>query len=185
MSDNKQKALIHICKQQLLQAGALSEQGYRDTLMRNFDVASSTELTYEQATRFIDDLVAMGAVITKRGKGPGSRVKATTPCTPFSKGESQHDLGNSPLEKGDKGGCGCEIIKLPSRDQLDYIERLRADVRWRIQPDGYQRWLKAFLHKDHITTGKDASKIIEALKAMIKRQQYEGVENFHDHASAF
>ena len=53
------------------------------------------------------------------------------------------------------------------------IDRLRADVRWHFE-DGYERFIKKMLKKDRITTTAEASKVIEALKAMRARQRTRG-----------
>jgi hypothetical protein len=62
------------------------------------------------------------------------------------------------------------VIQLVSRQQLALIEHLKEDIYWRI-PDGYNRWLKKFLKKERIATSKEANAVIEALKAMRKRQE--------------
>lgn len=65
-SDNKQKGIIHILKAQLIVKGELSEEGYRALLARHYDVESSKDLSYEQATQFINDLKAMGGKIVPK-----------------------------------------------------------------------------------------------------------------------
>ncbi|GER92670.1 DUF1018 domain-containing protein [hot springs metagenome] len=76
------------------------------------------------------------------------------------------------------------ITAIVSPQELAKIEHLKADIKWRFH-DGYDRWLKKYLKKDRITTSREASKVIEALKGMLARQQrqekFEGVEYFHDH----
>ena len=62
------------------------------------------------------------------------------------------------------------IIHLVSKEQLAKIDHLKADVRWHVH-DGFNRWLKKYLKKDHVTTGKEANNVIEALKGMKERQQ--------------
>lgn len=66
--DNKQKAIIHILKAQLIKKCIIDETGYRGLLMQWFDVESSKALDYEQATIFIDDLIKMGGSIKKKPK---------------------------------------------------------------------------------------------------------------------
>jgi hypothetical protein len=67
-ADNKQKALVHICKSQLIAKGVIDEAGYRALLRQWFDAESSRDLDYDQATVFIDELIKMGASIKKKRK---------------------------------------------------------------------------------------------------------------------
>jgi len=62
------------------------------------------------------------------------------------------------------------IIQMVSPQQLAKIEHLRADIRWHVH-DGFQRWLKKWLKKEKIQTGKDAFRVIEGLKGMLSRQE--------------
>jgi len=64
---------------------------------------------------------------------------------------------------------GNNIINMVSRQELAKLEHLRADVRWR-HHNGYFRLMKKVIGKDRITTSTEASKMIECLKAMLKRQ---------------
>lgn len=61
------------------------------------------------------------------------------------------------------------VTAMVSPQELAKIEHLKQDIKWRF-PDGYDRWIKKYLRKDRITTSKEASKVIEALKAMLQRQ---------------
>ncbi len=70
---------------------------------------------------------------------------------------------------------------LPTPQQLRIIEHLRHDVHWRVH-DGYHRWVEKFLGRTYIKTEREAQKVIEALKAMKKRQQEEFVRRCHDAA---
>ena len=65
-ADNKQKAVIHILKAQLIKQAVIDEAGYKGLLMQWFDVESSKDLDYAQATTFIDDLIKMGGNIKKK-----------------------------------------------------------------------------------------------------------------------
>lgn len=70
---------------------------------------------------------------------------------------------------------GPNLEYLPNKQQLGIIEHLRHDVQWRVH-DGYQRWIEKFLGRRYIRTSREAQKVIEALKAMKKRQQDEFVK---------
>lgn len=74
-ANTKQKQLIHILKAQLMKTGVIDEDGYRAMLSRLFDVSSSKELTYNQASDFIDELKKLGAVIVPKGKQKPDRWK--------------------------------------------------------------------------------------------------------------
>lgn len=62
------------------------------------------------------------------------------------------------------------MVQLVSPQQLAKIEHLKQDIRWHVH-DGYLRWIKKYLKRDHITTSKEANNVIEALKGMLARQQ--------------
>ena len=118
---------------------------YRDLLWTQFGVKTCKDLTYEQASGLIDDLKRKGFRI-KQSKPRGSRGRKKRP---------QSD----------------NLIYLPSRQELALIDRLRIDVRWR-NSDGYDRWIQKFLGgHSRLRTSKEAQKVIEALKAMKKRQE--------------
>jgi hypothetical protein len=70
---------------------------------------------------------------------------------------------------------GANIEYLPSKGELGIIEHLRRDIQWRV-PDGYHRWIHKFLGRTYIRTSREAEKVIEALKAMKKRQQADFVK---------
>lgn len=69
------------------------------------------------------------------------------------------------------------LIHMVSPQELAKIEHLTADVQWRFR-DGYQRWLRKYLRKDRITTSREASNVIEALKAMAQRRHSAAEEPF-------
>ncbi len=70
---------------------------------------------------------------------------------------------------------GANLEYLPSKGELGIIEHLRHDIQWRVH-DGYHRWIQKFLGRTYIRTSREAQKVIEALKAMKKRQQAEFVK---------
>jgi Bacteriophage Mu, GemA protein len=59
----KQKQIIHILEQQLIRNGLLDEGGYRLVLRALFGRESSTDLSLEEGSVLIDQLVQMGGVI--------------------------------------------------------------------------------------------------------------------------
>lgn len=61
------------------------------------------------------------------------------------------------------------LIYAVSPQQLHELERLKADVNWRHQ-NGFLGLVKKVIKKEKIITGLDASKMIEALKGIIRRQ---------------
>jgi hypothetical protein len=61
----KQKQLIHILERQLIDKALLDDKGYHLMLMGWFGKASSKELTSEEASFLIHQLVRMGGVITE------------------------------------------------------------------------------------------------------------------------
>lgn len=67
----KQKRIIHILEQQLIRKGLLDDKGYRLLLSVWFGRQSSLDLTHEEASFLIDQLVGMGGVIS-RVPGHGS-----------------------------------------------------------------------------------------------------------------
>ena len=64
MADKKQLQLIHIAKQQL----GLDEDMYRETLEYRYNVSSSKDLTYNQASNFIGFLSEKGFKFKKKTK---------------------------------------------------------------------------------------------------------------------
>lgn len=69
--NSTQIKLIHVAKKQL----KIDEELYRYMLSQLFDVESSKQLTYAQASTFIDELKKKGFKI-KKVRGQGSKVKA-------------------------------------------------------------------------------------------------------------
>lgn len=158
--------LIHIAKAEL----KLSDEEYRSLLSARYWVNTCTELSYKDASDLIDYFKAQGFKIKHRRGGSCARPsrRATTRVAPT------------------KRKLPPEITQLPSPGQLKIIDHLKADVKWIVKPDGYDRWLVKYLKKDHITTGKEAQHVIEALKAMKARQQRtakaqaDSGDSFHD-----
>jgi len=119
----------------------ISDEDYRMMIEQRFGVRTCTKLQYAQASTFIDELKKKGFRIRKkRIRKPGIQEKKIQ----------------------------SNVIFLPSRQQMGLIEHLRQDVHWRVH-DGYFRWIEKFLGRAHIKNGKEAQKVIEALKAMKRR----------------
>ena len=64
MADKKQIQLIHVAKTQL----ALDDETYRETLEYRYNVSSSKDLTYNQASNFIGFLSEKGFKFKKKAK---------------------------------------------------------------------------------------------------------------------
>lgn len=137
--------LIHIAKAQL----GISDNDYRILLMERYPNCFGTckDLSYDEASDLINYFKSKGfKIVTKRyGRGTSPRAQ-----------KGQYAPTN--------------IIQLASKQQLAKIEHLRADIRWHVH-DGYFRWLRKWLKKEKIQTGKDAFRVIEGLKGMLSRQQ--------------
>jgi hypothetical protein len=69
----KQKQIIHILEHQLIGKGLLDDKGYHLILMGWFGKKSSRDLTHEEASFLIDQLVKMGGVITPSPGREGSK----------------------------------------------------------------------------------------------------------------
>jgi hypothetical protein len=117
------------------------------------DKPSCKAMTYQEASALIDHMKVRGFRIVKKG----SRVQGFE-----GKGQAAK---RKPLPPS--------ITQLVSTDQLRMILHLKADIRWRIMPDGYERWLKKFMGIERVATLKQGQKVIEAMKAMKSRQQNE------------
>lgn len=85
----KKLGIIHILLKQLIDKGELDERGYRDSLRRDYDAGSSAELSIDQLEHFIQDLEALGGVITRRPRW--SRNKQRIPAEKKGKFEPSLD----------------------------------------------------------------------------------------------
>lgn len=124
----KQIQLIHIAKSKL----DIDDETYRETLLAKFNVSSSKELTYYQATLFLD--------LLKRAGFKVKRKKATVKM-------------------------GGKVIVMATAAQKALIEVLKANIVWQIS---YQAWLEKRMKIQKVLTIKDATKVIEGLKGMLK-----------------
>lgn len=134
-----QVKLIHIAIAKL----NYSDEEYRELLWGRYQVTTSKDLTYEQASDLIDYFKLKGFKIKKK----------CTLCTPRQWREKLPE----------------NIIMLVSKQQLSMIEHLREDVRWHVH-DGFQRWLEKRMGIKKVKTSIEANKIIEGLKNMVKAQ---------------
>lgn len=158
--DSTQIKLLHIAKAKL----KITDEEYRALLIQfsptswDMDPAhpSCKAMTYKEASALIDHLKKKGFKIIRRGdpdvvaQGQAHRPAPTK---------------RKPLPPS--------ITQLVTTEQLRMILHLKADIRWRIMPDGYERWIKKYMKIERVATAKQAQKVIEALKAMKIRQQNE------------
>jgi hypothetical protein len=152
--ENVQKKLIHLAIAQL----RISDEIYRDMLQEHAGVDSCLKMSFEQASTFIDDLVKKGFKIKK---APASASKPT--------------MGEGNFRRRPQAA---NLVYLPTRQQLALIDHLRADIRWKIH-DGYYHWINRFLDRDvckrGLRTGREAQRVIEALKGIRAGQQKRGI----------
>ncbi len=142
----KQIKLIHIAKSQL----RMGDETYKLMLKERYKVETSKDLSYNQASAFIDELKKLGFRLKTKRPEPQNPC---WPCAPRTPGV--------PLP--------ANVVVLASPGQLRMIEHLAADIKWH-HWDGYRRWLRKYFKVDEVRTSPDASAVIEALKDMWKRQ---------------
>ncbi len=141
--DNTQKAKIHIAAQAL---GLITKQGderYRDVLWMQFKAKSCTELSYAQAEKLYGHLKQLGY----KPKYP--RRKRTKPRPEDS-----------------------NVIWLTTTNQKLKIQELEECLGWHTNPDrlsGFiaKRITRGKPKKIHLLTKKEASRLIETLKAIL------------------
>jgi hypothetical protein len=140
--DKKQIILIHLAKTQL----GIAEDAYRYMLEYRYQVQTSKNLSYSQADDFITYF-----------KRLGFRVKAKKPacslCRPRIKREQIPD----------------NVMYMVSPQQLNMIEHLKQDIKWRTW-DGYHRWLQKYFGLTVIRLSVEASAVIEGLKGIWRSQ---------------
>jgi len=140
--DKKQIILIHLAKAQL----GITEDAYRFMLWDRYKAQTSKDLSYSQADDFITYF-----------KRLGFRVKVKKPacslCRPRPPREHIPD----------------NVMYLVSPQQLNMIESLRQDIKWRTW-DGYSRWLDKYFGLKVIKLSVEASAVIEGLKGVWRSQ---------------
>jgi hypothetical protein len=144
--DKTQIKLIHVAKHEL----RLDNDGYRTVLRALFRVETSKDLTYAQATEFIDHLQKLGFKIKSNRVAP-----PCAHCAPRPKRDAIPD----------------NAIYLVSPQQLYKIEHLSQDIKWKFH-DGFQRWLRKYFNIERVRLSMEASMVIEALKNMLKDQNH-------------
>jgi hypothetical protein len=119
----KQKQIIHILEHQLVRKGLLDDRGYHLMLMGWFGKGSSRDLTHEEASFLIDQLVKMGGVITWAPKhaGQGRRI----PAHRFAEESSIEGLRH-------------EVIQLAKERYGEDFERPLAALCRRFEIDDYR-----------------------------------------------
>ncbi len=135
----KQLQLIHIAVAQL----GLDDETYRSYMERSFKVRSSKDLSYDEATRLIDQFKKWGFRIKTK------RTPCAYICGPRKPG--------APLPEN--------VLVLVSPQQLLKIRHLVEDIHWK-HFDGYQRWLKKYFGLDKIKYSLEASRVMEGLKGL-------------------
>jgi len=145
--ERKQITLIKIGQAKL----ELDDDKYRLILNQRYWVNTCKNLSYDDATDLLKHFQTMGFKIVTKKYNRGQGFKG-------SRGQAEN------------------IIQLVSRQQLALIDHLREDIQWRIH-DGYYRWLRKWLRKDRITTSKEAFRVIEGLKSMLKQQQQKQIHD--------
>ena len=121
----------------------IEDAEYRSLLGGRYGAASCKELTRRQASDF---LTTLGRPLPNPpGGGPRRPRAKRRPKAPDN------------------------VTALASPLQRTLIGDLAKEVAWR-EEDGLARWLKANLGIDAVRTAEDASRAIEGLKAMARRQ---------------
>ncbi|GAB4485947.1 MAG: hypothetical protein OHK006_12980 [Thermodesulfovibrionales bacterium] len=139
--DKIQIKLVHIAKAQI----GLSDEDYRTLLSDRYWVNSCKALSYDEATDLIDHMKTLGFKLkARKDSGQAGMTKRKLPPS---------------------------ITQLPSPEILHKIDLLKADIKWIVKPNGYERWLKKFMGVERPATMKQAVKIVEGLKGMRARQQ--------------
>lgn len=120
----------------------LSDDDYRAILRERYDVETCKALTRRQAH---DLLLTLGRALPRPpgAKGPRRRQPAT---------------------RAAKGA-----VRMVTPAQRALIEELAGEVAWR-EADGYRRWLGHTMRLGRVSTAAQASRVIEGLKAMRRRQ---------------
>ena len=129
----------------------LNDDIYRTILHRFSGKESSTDMTYLEASQTIDYFKTLGFKIPRR--------KKYTKGTP-----ARQDYRSVPRKERPSN-----VFVLPSRDQLDMIDALAGQVKWKVE-GGFNLWVKKYYKIDRIKTEWEASDVIEGLKKLIDHQ---------------
>jgi Bacteriophage Mu, GemA protein len=118
----KQKQIIHILEQQLIRKGLLDEGGYRLMLGSMFGRDSSRDLSHEEGSELIDQLVQMGGAIS---------------WVPEHGGRGQHMQPHRYGEESSIDGLRREVIRLARERYGDDFERPFRALCRRFNVDDY------------------------------------------------
>jgi len=124
-----------------------TEPQYRELLQQRYGVHSTKELTETQAEDLIDYFRLLGF-------GKKKRKWTCTLCHPRPRRNDIPDGTIYPVSLGQ------EIV----------IRVLKDKVRWN-HPQGYERWLLKYFGLTVIQTSLDASRVITALKGLLRSQK--------------
>ena len=69
------------------------------------------------------------------------------------------------------------VVEIVTADQMNHIRYLEKQLGWQANPDRLNGFLKRTIKKDRIRTKRDASKVIEGLKAILNRKTGEKTVN--------
>lgn len=144
--NRKQLQIIHVALNQL----RLDDTAYRAMLKNRYNVESSKNLSYREASELIDHFKRLGFRLKTKRAEPQNPC---WPCAPRTPGV--------PLPPN--------VVALASPRQLRMIEHLAADIKWHYW-DGYRRWIKKCFKIDQVKTSPEAHDVIEGLKRMWKDQ---------------
>ena len=140
-----QVTLIHT----LLTRRGIEDALYREMLMTLFGVTTCKALTRHQAHQLLNRLGA-----GKLGE-PGARAKPK---------KKERKPRPKPLPPG------VAAIAPTTKKQRNLIDQIVRELEWHVE-DGYVRWLEVNMGLVQVRTHAEASRVIEGLKAMKRRQK--------------
>ena len=132
---------IHVA----LSRQAIADTEYRAILDSRYGVSTCKDLTRRQASELLRTL---------------GRPLPAEPREPAPDHTRRPSTGPLPDN----------AVRLASQAQQILIAELAETVEWRA-PDGYSLWLRANQHIARVATDYQARRVIEALKAMLRRQR--------------
>lgn len=154
MIEPKQVQLIHVQKTQL----GLSEDEYHTCIAAHTKgkKSSSKQLTYFEADGLITYFSKLGAKIQ-------SNYIRTSGAARRGRWQPAND------RKRARHANPPNVIRMPSRDQLEMIDILVKKIAWKVE-DGYELWRQRYMKIDRIKTAQQASDTIEGLKGLLDHQ---------------
>ncbi|MCX5828743.1 MAG: DUF1018 domain-containing protein [Deltaproteobacteria bacterium] len=154
MIEPKQVQLIHIAKAQC----CLSKEDYEEIIEAHTKgkKSSSKDLTYFEADGVLNYFVkTLGFKIQSnyiRTSGAARRTR-------WQPANDRKRVQQNPPN----------VIRMPSRDQLDMIDILVKKIAWKVE-DGYKLWRRKYMKIDRIKTAQQANDTIEGLKGLLDHQ---------------